>query len=65
MSKNTKKQACTEKTHTVHSRDLPLSCPMDDMELWNAHPKVYLPIDQTGTETCPYCGTCYVLENDD
>ncbi len=64
MSETKTKPSCTEKTHIVTQQDLPLSCPLDDMILWNAHPKVYLPIEQTGDETCPYCGTHYVLKND-
>jgi len=56
--------ACTAKSHVVHRNDLPLSCPMEGMELWNAHPKVYLPIEKTGVEVCPYCGTRYVLQDD-
>ena len=65
MSEAKKKQpACTEKTYTIHRCDLPLSCPTDEMELWNAHPKVYLPIEQTGKEVCPYCGTKFILKND-
>lgn len=64
MSINTKKPACTEKDHIVRRSDLPLSCPTDEMELWNAHPKVYLPIEETGSETCPYCGTHFVLQDD-
>lgn len=60
-----KKQiASAEKVYTVHPNDLPLSCPTDNMVLWNAHPKVYLPIDKTGKETCPYCGSQFILKND-
>lgn len=43
---------------------LPLACPLPDMPLWNAHPRVYLPIEETGDATCPYCGNCFVLEKD-
>ncbi|KTD22025.1 Uncharacterized protein conserved in bacteria [Legionella lansingensis] len=64
MSKAKKKPASTKKNYTVRHRDLPLSCPTNEMELWNAHPKVYLPIEKTGTEVCPYCGACFVLKND-
>jgi uncharacterized Zn-finger protein len=64
MSDIKKKPACTEKTYLVHRSDLPLSCPTDAMELWNAHPKVYLPIEETGSEVCPYCSSQFVLEND-
>lgn len=47
--------------YEVRRADLPLSCPMPAMELWNSHPRVYLPIEKTGQEQCPYCGAIYVL----
>ncbi len=62
MSELQKEPACTKKTYIVSQRDLPLSCPTDEMILWNAHPKVYLPIEKTGIEMCPYCGSKFVLE---
>jgi uncharacterized Zn-finger protein len=31
------------------------------MMLWNAHPRVYLPIQKTGEALCPYCGTKFTL----
>lgn len=43
--------------------DLPLSCPRPEDELWNMHPRVYLPIEKTGEATCPYCGAHYILED--
>ena len=46
----------------VTSADLPLHCPMPSMMLWNAHPRVFLPIEETGEALCPYCGTKYVLQ---
>lgn len=45
----------------VSAVDLPLHCPTPSMMLWNAHPRVYLPIQKTGEALCPYCGTKYVL----
>jgi len=60
-----KQPACAEKIYMVHRNELPLSCPTDKMTLWNAHPKVYLPIEQTGTEACPYCGSRFILLQDD
>ncbi|NKB60875.1 MAG: zinc-finger domain-containing protein [Gammaproteobacteria bacterium] len=45
----------------VTAADLPLHCPMPDKRLWDSHPKVYLPIESSGKEACPYCGTVYVL----
>ena len=46
----------------VTAADLPLHCPMPAMMLWNAHPRVFLPIEKTGEELCPYCGTRYTLK---
>ena len=46
----------------VTAADLPLHCPTDSMLLWNAHPRVYLPIEKTGQALCPYCGTQYTLK---
>ncbi|MDC8446200.1 MAG: zinc-finger domain-containing protein [Nitrosomonas sp.] len=42
--------------------DLPLHCPTPAMQLWNTHPRVYLPIEKTGEVLCPYCGTHYTLK---
>lgn len=64
MSEIEKQPACNEKTYIVHHHDLPLSCPTDAMEIWNAHPKVYLPIEKTGMEVCPYCSARFVLQDD-
>jgi len=46
----------------VTAADLPLHCPMPSMMLWNAHPRVFLPIEKTGESLCPYCGTKYTLK---
>ena len=45
----------------VTSADLPLHCPMPSMVLWNAHPRVFLPIESAREVLCPYCGTKYTL----
>ncbi|MDT8439111.1 MAG: zinc-finger domain-containing protein [Wenzhouxiangellaceae bacterium] len=55
--------ANTERSYRVQRADLPLSCPTPDMELWNSHPRVYLPIEKTGTASCPYCGAEFHLDN--
>ena len=47
----------------ITKNDLPLSCPMPKKTPWNAHPKVYLPIEKTGAFTCPYCGAQYLLKD--
>jgi uncharacterized Zn-finger protein len=49
------------RSYEVTEADLPLSCPMPEMTLWNSHPRVYLPIEQTGSATCPYCGSDFTL----
>jgi uncharacterized Zn-finger protein len=45
----------------VKKSDLPLCCPQPGDEVWNMHPRVYLPIEKTGEEACPYCGAKYRL----
>ncbi|MGH8042857.1 MAG: zinc-finger domain-containing protein [Rudaea sp.] len=53
--------ANAEHRYTVTRADLPLSCPMPAMSLWNSHPKVYLPVEALGTTQCPYCAAVYTL----
>ena len=50
--------------YEVGSSDLPLHCPLDSMSLWNSHPRVFLPIEDTGRAVCPYCGSEFVLKKD-
>jgi len=51
-----------EKTvYEVRRTELPLSCPTPEQRLWNSHPRVYLPIEQTREATCPYCSARYLL----
>lgn len=47
--------------YEVSRADLPLSCPLPSMALWNSHPRVYLPIEAEGESQCPYCGAHFVL----
>jgi len=54
-----------EKLYRVRRKDLPLHCPLDESYLWNSHPKVYLPIEQTGEAKCPYCSASYELVDED
>ena len=51
--------------YEVTRDDLPLHCPMESMYLWNSHPRVYLPVEQTGEAKCPYCSAEYVLQEKD
>ncbi|MBS0581858.1 MAG: zinc-finger domain-containing protein [Proteobacteria bacterium] len=55
--------ANAENRYEVTAADLPLSCPMPGMSLWNSHPKVYLPVEATGSAKCPYCGAVYTLKS--
>lgn len=47
--------------YEVTAADLPLSCPMPGMHLWNSHPRVFLPLDDTGRAKCPYCSAEFTL----
>jgi uncharacterized Zn-finger protein len=49
-------------TYEVSANDLPLSCPMPGMHLWNSHPRVMLAIEAEGESSCPYCGAVYILK---
>jgi uncharacterized Zn-finger protein len=31
------------------------------MALWCSHPRVFLPLEETGKARCPYCGAEFVL----
>ncbi|MGB5464685.1 MAG: zinc-finger domain-containing protein [Sedimenticolaceae bacterium] len=60
MNTNTGKPTKAD-TIQVNQSDLPLSCPRPEDEVWNMHPRVYLPIEKTGEAICPYCGARYRL----
>ena len=48
--------------YVITGKDLPLHCPLPEMSLWNSHPRVFLPIEQTGKAKCPYCGADFILQ---
>ncbi len=54
-------QPNAQNQYEVTADDLPLSCPMPQMALWNSHPRVYLPIENTGWVKCPYCSAEFTL----
>lgn len=62
--KNTDQVACAKRRYEVTLADLPVSCPTKDMRLWDGHPRVYLPIEETGLAVCPYCDAEFVLINE-
>lgn len=51
------------KQFIVKAADLPLACSgnFPNQQLYDSHPKVYLPIKQKKIIDCPYCATRYVL----
>ena len=51
-----------KKRFKIQRSRLPLHCPLPEMSLWNQHPRVYLPIEDSGQEKCPYCGAEFILE---
>jgi len=55
-------QANAQNRYEVTRADLPVHCPLPGMSLWNSHPRVFLPIEETGEARCPYCGALYVLK---
>lgn len=55
-------EACASRCYEITTADLPLSCPTAKMALWNAHPRVYLPIEAEGKAVCPYCGAQFSLK---
>lgn len=63
MSSSELKPANTQNRYEVTRAQLPLSCPTPEMALWNSHPRVYLPIEATGSAKCPYCGADFVLKD--
>ena len=56
-----KAEGCTKRRYTVTTDDIPLSCPSPKYRLWDAHPRVYLPIERKGHVVCPYCDAEYFL----
>ncbi len=52
----------TQRQVEIEQGDLPLHCPMAGDTVWNAHPRVFLPIEEKGEALCPYCGTLYKLK---
>jgi uncharacterized Zn-finger protein len=62
MSQSSEKFPANAARRYEVTRDaLPLSCPTPEMTLWNSHPRVYLPLEELGEATCPYCGAHFVL----
>jgi uncharacterized Zn-finger protein len=64
QTEKTKNTLANAKRHyEVTHADLPLSCPMPSMEVWDSHPRVYLSIEKTGRSICPYCDAEFTLKD--
>ncbi len=63
MTQKNKSVCCALVRYDVTKADLPLSCPMPNMRLWDGHPRVYLPIQATGYAVCPYCNAEFFLKD--
>ncbi len=61
MSAIAMKPANAERIYPVKRADLPVCCPQPDQMLWNAHPRVYLPLHEQSEARCMYCGAVYRL----
>jgi len=71
MESNTSNQEQTssdQPTHRIYpitDKDLPLVCPLPSESQWDAHPRVFLTLDDQGRAVCPYCGTTYIKQASD
>lgn len=54
------KPSLTERSYEITDADLPLCCPLPRVRLWDAHPRVYLTLDEQGKAACPYCGSVFL-----
>ena len=62
MTKDSGHQPNDKRHYDIIQHDLPLSCPMAGMRVWDSHPRVYLPIEPGKTVECPYCSATYTLK---
>lgn len=60
MSSN--QRACQTKRYYVTENTMPVVCPPRDERVWDAHPRVYLNLNEQGEVACPYCGTEFILQ---
>lgn len=62
---NTDNAKSSGQVHSITRHDLPVSCPLPSASQWNAHPRVFLKLDEEGKAVCPYCSTIYILQKED
>jgi uncharacterized Zn-finger protein len=55
---------CQKKQYLVKSQEETIVCPPVDERIWDAHPRVYLKLDENHHIHCPYCGTEFILQEE-
>ena len=45
----------------VTADELPMHCPAPGLALWDSHPRVFIPLNDSPEAACSYCGTVYKL----
>ena len=58
------KEPQAEAVVLVTRDQLPMHCPPPDASLWDWHPRVFIPLEDTGEAACSYCGTRFRLVED-
>jgi uncharacterized Zn-finger protein len=54
--------ANTATRYEVSRAELPVHCPLPGTAQWSSHPRVYIPLAESGGRArCPYCGAEFVL----
>jgi len=61
MSNSQNSASDDERVVKVSQSDLPVHCPTESMGLWNSHPRVFIPLEESPVANCPYCGTQFEL----
>lgn len=65
MNDNTKSESPDKnQVIKVSKSELPVHCPTEEMGLWNSHPRVFIPLEESPKGSCPYCGTRFELSDD-
>lgn len=54
-----KREVNVERESLFTENDLPPCCLPTEVPLWSSHPRVFLPLDEAGVATCPYCASEY------
>lgn len=45
----------------VTRNELPMHCPTPGSAMWDGHPRVYIPLEESDEASCSYCGTRFRL----